>query len=135
MMRVKSLHILLMFLLAVAVLPLPAAEAVQAAEDGPNPRAKWIKKVDNGRDANVAYLQRTAAKILERWSLYEQTDEADPLKRKLYDFSVKQKDALISRIYALCNDSADPENEYCQIYADTVRLLGKVPDLVPGKWN
>ncbi len=108
--------------------------AVKVAEDGPNPRARWIKRVENGRDANVAYLQRTAAKILDRWRLYENTPEGDPVKRQLYDFAVEQKDALISRIYDLCDDSGDRENEYCQIYADTVRMLGNIPDLVPGKW-
>ncbi|MBZ0166343.1 MAG: hypothetical protein K8I00_06005, partial [Candidatus Omnitrophica bacterium] len=91
------------------------------SQEGPNPRARYIKKVENGRTANVDYLKRTTAKILQRWQVYQNTADDDPMKVQLYQFVVQQKDALISRIYDLCSESADRQNEYCLIYADTVR--------------
>lgn len=104
------------------------------SQEGPNPRARYINKVENGRTANVEYLKRTAMKILKRWEVYQNTADDDPVKVQLYQFAVQQKDELISRIYDLCSESADPQNEYCLIYTDTVRSLAIIPDLVPGKW-
>lgn len=119
----------------------PAANAVAAqpaANQSPAMTAdqalQSIQKVENGRTLSVQYKQKKAQKILGIWDKFMKLPEGDTMKMQYYNIAVQQKDALISEVYKSCSDSRDRENEFCVIYADLVRTLGPIPDLVPGKW-
>jgi len=91
-------------------------------------------ETENGRTLSIQYKLKTAQKILGIWSLYEHALETDKAKMKYYDLSIAKKDALITDVYNLCSKSADRQNEFCQLYPELVRMLGPIPDKVPGKW-
>lgn len=91
-------------------------------------------KTENGRTMSVQYKLNKAKKILGIWNLYERASENDKAKMKYYELSVNQKDALISEVYNTCSEIADRQNEFCQLYPELVRMLGPIPDKVPGKW-
>ena len=106
-----------------------------AQEEVPPPSYTPINlKTENGRALSVQYKLNKAKKILGLWNFYENAPENDKSKMKYYELAVNQKDALISEVYNTCSEIADQQNEFCQLYPELVRMLGPIPDKVPGKW-